>query len=644
MTTAGSPPSNPTPDDPSDPEAANDPEASAAPEAPASTAPPSPATGAAATAPATTRTDHPGGAQGIGTDTTGADTAERTGADRAAATVAASGGAEPTPARSRGRSRGPVVRRRKAPFSLRQRVQLCFVVAIAGALLFTAAGAVAFVSLLDAREALVDRADPGLLASSELLAGLVDQETGVRAYVLSADDAFLGPYEQGADTADAARDDLDRLTADLPAVRDQLPRVDESIAAWRDEYAEPTIAGVRADDAAVREEASLRQGRALFDDIRAEVATLQGRLTDARADARDQLATSTVRLLLILAITAVGMVATAAFLWRLMRRNVEEPIEQIGRDAQQVAGGDLEHLIEPVGPAELQALAVAMDQMRQRIVDDLEAVTEARDALEHRTDDLARSNAELEQFAYVASHDLQEPLRKVASFCQLLQARYQGQLDERADQYIGFAVDGAKRMQALINDLLAFSRVGRLPSDLVELGAGKLVDEAMENLSTAIEASAAEVTVVGPLPRVRVEKSLGVALFQNLISNAIKFRQPDAPPRVHVSARRARDSDRSDRGDSSDRGGAMTEFTVSDDGIGIPPEYAERIFIIFQRLHGKDDFAGTGIGLALCRKIVEGHGGRIWVDTAGGAGGAPGPYGASGTTIRFTLPAVEGDA
>jgi signal transduction histidine kinase len=523
--------------------------------------------------------------------------------------------------------------------SLHRRVRLTFAVATGIAVLLAVAGTVAFQQLLDAREDLVDQADPGLQASSDMLAGLVDQETGIRAYGLTADDTFLEPYERGAEVADDARAELERVAGDLPGVAGRLDQLDRTVAAWRDDYAEPTRERVRAGDPTVRDEASLREGRALFDDIRAETDDLQGILTDARDGGRDRLDATTLRLLLILTVTALAVAATAAVLWRLMRRNVEEPLLQLGGDAQQIAGGDLTHPIEPVGPAELQALAQAMEQMRQRIVDDLVAVREARDALESQTGDLERSNAELEQFAYVASHDLQEPLRKVASFCQLLQNRYGGQLDERADQYIDFAVDGAKRMQALINDLLAFSRVGRTPGDAVVVRAGQLIDEALENLSTTIQATDAKITVVGPLPRVRIETSLGVALFQNLVSNALKFRRPEVPPSVHIGARRSGDD---------------IEFTVRDEGIGIPPEYAERIFALFQRLHGREDYSGTGIGLALCRKIVEGHGGRIWVDTDGRAGGESGGEsggdtggesdGESGTTIRFTLPVVEGDA
>jgi light-regulated signal transduction histidine kinase (bacteriophytochrome) len=216
----------------------------------------------------------------------------------------------------------------------------------------------------------------------------------------------------------------------------------------------------------------------------------------------------------------------------------------------------------------------------------------------------------------VASHDLQEPLRKVASFCQLLQQRYGGQLDERADQYIGFAVDGARRMQALINDLLAFSRVGRADRPHAPVDCNALLERARDDLSAAIEASGAAVEA-GPLPTVEGDASLLRLVFQNLLGNAIKFRG-EAPPRVRVDATRE---------------DGEWRFSVADNGIGIDPEYAERIFIIFQRLHPRSSYEGTGIGLAMCRKIVEYHGGRMWLDTANGD---------AGSRFCFTLPA--GDA
>jgi light-regulated signal transduction histidine kinase (bacteriophytochrome) len=278
-----------------------------------------------------------------------------------------------------------------------------------------------------------------------------------------------------------------------------------------------------------------------------------------------------------------------------------------------VAGGDFQHSIRADGPAELVDLGRDVEAMRLRIVAELSAVREAHQRLDDQTRELARSNAELEQFAYVASHDLQEPLRKVASFTQLLGERYRNTLDERAHQYIDFAVDGATRMQALINDLLAFSRVGRLRVANRPVDLHRTAMLAVDNLSAAIEETGATVTV-GDLPTVDGDPSLLATAIQNLIGNAIKFRRPDVAPQVVIEA--------TDEGD-------QWEFAVADNGIGIEAEYAERIFTIFQRLHPRDVYPGTGIGLAMVRKIVEYHGGRIWLDPA-----HEGP----GSTFRFTLP------
>jgi light-regulated signal transduction histidine kinase (bacteriophytochrome) len=257
--------------------------------------------------------------------------------------------------------------------------------------------------------------------------------------------------------------------------------------------------------------------------------------------------------------------------------------------------------------------------MRQRIVDELQSSRTARAALDEQAEELRRSNAELEQFAYVASHDLQEPLRKVASFCQLLEKRYGDQLDERGAEYIAFAVDGAKRMQILINDLLTFSRVGRLNSTSTDVDLSAVLDTALHNLSSAVEESGAE--IIRPqkeLPHTDGDPTLLVMVWQNLIGNAIKFRREGVTPRIVIDCeQRISDKD------------ADWLFTVSDNGIGIPHEFADKVFVIFQRLHGRDAYTGTGIGLALCKKIVEHHGGTIWIDTSN----------SEGARICFTLPA-----
>jgi PAS domain S-box-containing protein len=238
-----------------------------------------------------------------------------------------------------------------------------------------------------------------------------------------------------------------------------------------------------------------------------------------------------------------------------------------------------------------------------------------RKTVEAELRELARSNDDLAQFAYIASHDLQEPLRMVASYTQLLSKRYKGKLDSDADEFIAFAVDGATRMQRLIQDLLAYSRVGTSTKQLLDTSSEVALQQALKNLRGAIEDSGAEVTY-DPLPSVLAEEMQLVQLFQNLIGNAIKYQSPGVP-RIHVSA--AKDGEK------------KWTFSVQDNGLGIEPQYFERIFGVFQRLHKREEFAGTGIGLAICKKIVERHGGSIWVVSQPG----------KGSTFRFTLAASQ---
>jgi len=231
--------------------------------------------------------------------------------------------------------------------------------------------------------------------------------------------------------------------------------------------------------------------------------------------------------------------------------------------------------------------------------------------LARRAEELARSNAELEQFIYIASHDLQEPLRMISIFTQLLERRYKGRLDKDADEFIAYIVDGAKHMQQMIEDLLAYSRIGTRGKPFEPTDFEAVLEQAVSNLKSAIEENKAQVTH-DPLPAVMADASQMVELFQHLISNAIKFRKEE-PPRIHVSAKRE---------------GYEWVFSVQDNGIGMSPEFMKRLFKIFQREHAAK-YPGTGVGLAICRRIVERHGGRIWAESVQGAG----------TTFYFTIPA-----
>lgn len=238
----------------------------------------------------------------------------------------------------------------------------------------------------------------------------------------------------------------------------------------------------------------------------------------------------------------------------------------------------------------------------------------AQQELARKVEELARSNAELEQFAYVASHDLQEPLRMVASYTQLLARRYQGRLDSDADEFIAFAVDGATRMQTLIQDLLSYSRVTTRGQSFEAIEASRACEAALQNLRTAVDDAHARVTVA-ELPKVRADATQLIQVFQNLIGNAIKYRD-HRQPHIRISAV---------------PDGKLVRFSVNDNGIGIERQYFGRIFQMFQRLHTRQQYSGTGIGLALCRKIVERHGGRIWVESTSG----------EGSTFYFTVPPDE---
>ncbi|MEX1141666.1 MAG: ATP-binding protein [Thermoleophilaceae bacterium] len=480
------------------------------------------------------------------------------------------------------------------------------------------AGVVAILRLTDARELVVERLDPASTAAFRLSTALIDEEAGVRGYALAGDEAFLRPFGSGRRQEASAIRTLRRLVAapELRMVADDLGAAVAAARTWRSQYARPAIARIRSAGARSLDPATVRNGRQLFANVRAALGRQRATIRSERAAARRRLGDAATFLYSAFGIIAILVGAALITAMIMLRQTVTLPIGALARRVRRVANGAFDRPVHSRGPRDIAQLAGDIDSMRLRILADLSAVREAHAQLDESARDLERSNAELEQFAYVASHDLQEPLRKVASFCQLLQQRYEGQLDERADQYIEFAVDGAKRMQQLINDLLAFSRVDRTAGDLRPVELDDAVRQALIDLSAAVDESGA-VTEVGELPTVAGDRTLLALVFQNLIGNAIKFRST-APPAVRIDA------------ESND---GEWVISCSDNGIGIDPDYAERVFVIFQRLHPKNEYAGTGIGLAMCRKIVEYHGGRIWLDTDF----------TSGTTFRFTLPALEED-
>ncbi|MFE9653901.1 ATP-binding protein [Micromonospora sp. NPDC006431] len=473
-------------------------------------------------------------------------------------------------------------------------------------------------------DAVLVKTAPLQLQSQELMSALLDQEAAVRGYAVNGDRKDLAPYDSGRKRERDTVASMERLATDYPDVRRELAVVEQRAARWRADVAEPVISTIERSGPGAGQALVTDQTRQQFDGVRAAVDQLQDEIGLVRQQTADRVS-STSNVLVVLLIAAALVVAVAGALLLLsLDRILIRPLAALAGQVREVAGGDYRHHIEGSGPPEFRRLAEDVDGMRQKIARELDEVREARERIEwvnsqlqKQAEELTRSNRDLEQFAYVASHDLQEPLRKVASFCQLLQRRYAGQLDERADQYIAFAVDGAQRMQRLINDLLAFSRIGRLTTGFTEVDLNKVMGDVAAQTEAARQFADAELTW-DELPVIRGEEPLLTNLLANLVSNSIKFRRPDAPPKVHVSARLVGDE---------------WEINCQDNGIGIEPEFADKIFVIFQRLHSKDAYPGTGIGLAIVKKIAEYHGGRVWVDTGT----------EEGTAIRFTLPAPPAD-
>ena len=465
---------------------------------------------------------------------------------------------------------------------------------------------------------------PAQAQAYRLQGALVDQETGVRGYAITGDSRFLQPYTAGLATEKDSNAQLHQLIGGQQPLAADLNNLQHAAAAWRSSYAAPLIALASKGPLNGHEITFVNQSKRAFDHLRALFTVQNAHL--AAAAARDTARVSRFRSLQdwVYVGILVAFLIAAAILAVVLHNAVARPLGRLRDASRHVMDGDFGYRIEPTGPADIWAVAADVESMRRELA---AAVDAARDAeqrairqaadLDVAAAELRRSNAELEQFAYVASHDLQEPLRKVASFCQLLEKRYSDKLDDRGRQYIDFAVDGAKRLQVLINDLLTFSRVGRASDVRARMPLSKSLDAAIAALGVAIEDSGAVIEPPEDLPEVMGDPTLLAMVWQNLIANAIKFRAADRPPVVRITVARQPDG--------------MWQICVTDNGIGIAPEFAEKVFVIFQRLHGRDAYPGTGIGLALCKRIIEHHGGSISLDTS---------Y-PDGTRICFTLPGAE---
>lgn len=416
----------------------------------------------------------------------------------------------------------------------------------------------------------------------DFLANLMFAETSERGLILTADRSFQAPFERADRAARRYAVQLHKLTADNPVQQRSLDRIEPLLNARLAEL--ESIAG-RAEQGDFRGATdAVRTGshERVTAQIREIVSQMSGeekRLLEVRS--KEATASSRQVKIVIVSGNALALVflllAFAAVYREMMRR----------RDSEE----------------KIRALNAGLERR----------VEERTAELAERAKELTRSNQELQQFAYVASHDLQEPLRMVASFTQLLAKRYHDKLDDDARDFITYAVDGARRMQTLISDLLAYSRVGTQGKPLEPADCEAILDRVLNNLMLAIKDTRAVIRR-DPLPVAMADGVQLGQLLQNLIANALKFRSQDVP-RIHISA---------------ERDGDKWKLGVRDNGIGIAPEHGERIFIIFQRLHTKTEYPGTGIGLAICKKIAERHGGRIWFE--------PSPGG--GSTFYFTLTAA----
>jgi signal transduction histidine kinase len=459
--------------------------------------------------------------------------------------------------------------------------------------------------------------------ADETLADLVDMESGYRGFLLSGSEEFLQPFEVGRGEYPQNLAALRQETADRPEQVARWDEIAERAERWQSEVIEPRMAIRRQAPPGAPLPADLSvlvasgEGKRQFDGIRqvfsAAVAEEQRIL-----EARNAQAAATGRALLVTLIggTALGILL-ALGVAVLLTRDITGAMGRLAVTAQQVAAGDLSRRIALRRRDEIGATAAAFDRMADQLASTI-------DELSRQKVELERSNRELQDFASVASHDLQEPLRKVQAFGDRLVARYGAVLPPEGHDYLARMQDAAGRMSTLINDLLQFSRVTTRAQPFVAVNLGEVARRVVADLEVRIAESGGRVEV-GDLPTIEADPSQMRQLLQNLIANGLKFHRPGVPPRVTVEAEVV---EAPEPNGTAGAGEGLVHLWVTDNGIGFDEKYLDRIFTIFQRLHGRGEYPGTGVGLAVCRKIVERHGGTITARSAPG----------QGATFMVTLP------
>jgi signal transduction histidine kinase len=453
-------------------------------------------------------------------------------------------------------------------------------------------------SLRSATEAAEHSADV-IAAAVAAEKSVLDLETGARGFALTGNAAFLQPWTMARQALPGELVRLRGLVRDNPEQGRLATTISSQATSYRDGYSVRFVRLARQGLLRAVALSRTREGKRRVDALR---ALFDRMLANERSLAADRRGQADARQTLAIVAVAVGLAICLLFVLvqqAALRRWLLVPLDRLRAVAGRLRGGDLGTRADLEQTDEVGELGAAFDEMAA--------------ALQETDEDLRRSNAELEQFAYVASHDLAEPLRVMAGYADLLSRRYRGEMDGRADRYIAGITDGSERMRQLIDDLLAYSRAGRRELDIGPVELGEMVADVQRDLGPAIEDAHAEV-VADDLPSVRADAGQLRLILQNLIANAVKFRDPERPPRIEVAAVAEDDAWR---------------VEVRDNGIGIEPRHAERIFRMFQRLHTREEYDGTGIGLALCQRVIERHGGQIWA--------APNPDG-EGSVIVFTLP------